>query len=478
MSDRRIAARVEWLVVIVTLCSLLLVHARWIFVHFSSDGYLVDSGWFAYLLGSGDPLLINPSGVNALSYYAHHLSPYIFLFGTPLSFAVGLDGIEILAVHQAVVFTLFFVALCLLVARAPMSRSVRAAALLSAVAIGALSNILFQAAAYPHFEVALLALSALALAGALGGSLSLFVFSLAVLPLVREDGGLYAAWVCCACMAITHGQDPRPVLATRTLAILAAAGVAFSVLSMGLKAALFPGFDAFSANFSGDAWSHVSADFVAVRLRGVATNVSTATIIAGSSALAVFDVRYLAGLLLLSPLLLLHLVSVRDEIGHFTLYYALPWLLPCAVWLAVFSRRAARRTASRAEALVILVASVLLTAPLHAVLGVQPQFWRVPVAAMSAPVADIDGMKAFILWSRTEYAHTYPRDCVSPGIAALVPNDVESDEVLDAGADLASCGGILMMRGDIAYNSLRARAEAQKFVLSRTKENVEFWTRP
>ena len=60
------------------------VHARWIFAHFSNDPYLLDSGWFAYLFESGDPLLRNPSVINELSYYAHHLSPHIFLFGAPL----------------------------------------------------------------------------------------------------------------------------------------------------------------------------------------------------------------------------------------------------------------------------------------------------------------------------------------------------------------------------------------------------------
>ena len=90
-------------------------HSRWIFTHFSSDGYLEDSGWLAYLFESADPLLHNPSGVNGLSFYAHHLSPHIFLFGAPLAKLLRFTGIEIFAYHQGLFFGLFFLSFCLIV---------------------------------------------------------------------------------------------------------------------------------------------------------------------------------------------------------------------------------------------------------------------------------------------------------------------------------------------------------------------------
>ncbi len=93
-------------------------HSRFVFTHFSSDGYLEDSGWMAYLFESADPLLHNPSGVNDLSFYAHHLSPHIFLFGAPLANVFGLTGVEIFAYHQGLFFGLFFLSFCLIVARA------------------------------------------------------------------------------------------------------------------------------------------------------------------------------------------------------------------------------------------------------------------------------------------------------------------------------------------------------------------------
>jgi hypothetical protein len=111
-------------------------HGRWIFTHFSSDGYLEDSGWFAYLFESADPLLHNPSGVNDLSYHAHHLSPHTFLFGAPLAKLLGFTGIEIFAFHQGLFFGLFFLSLCLIVARSDMRRRDWMIATASALVLG------------------------------------------------------------------------------------------------------------------------------------------------------------------------------------------------------------------------------------------------------------------------------------------------------------------------------------------------------
>src|SRR4029453_5022484 len=128
------------------------------------DPHLLDSGWFAYLFESRDPLLRNPSVINELSYYAHHLSPHIFLFGAPFRSLQGFTGVEIFAYHQGFFFALFFVSLYLMVTDGRLRRRDRTAGTLAAVLIGALSNVLFQAAAYPHFEIAMFTVSSMALA--------------------------------------------------------------------------------------------------------------------------------------------------------------------------------------------------------------------------------------------------------------------------------------------------------------------------
>src|SRR5262249_55418124 len=112
------ATRIAELVFMLLIFGVVFVmHARLVFTQFSNDVSLFDSGWLAYLFGSGDPLLHNPYSVAPykLSFYTMHLSPHVFLFGAPLSLLFGLSGIEIYAYHQGFFFGLFFVSLCLII---------------------------------------------------------------------------------------------------------------------------------------------------------------------------------------------------------------------------------------------------------------------------------------------------------------------------------------------------------------------------
>jgi hypothetical protein len=463
------------------------VHARWIYTHFSNDAYLLDSGWLAYLFESADPLLRNPSGINELSFYAHHLQPHIFLFGAPLSYLCGLTGIEIFAYHQGLFFGLFFISLYLIVASAHLRFGHRMIGTLVAILVGTLANALFQAAAYPHVEIAMIAVSSLAVAAWFGEYRRLFAFCLLWLPLIREDGGLYVTFTCLVCIAVEFMPNPRLDSRTLRLLILALAGIIVSACSLSLKAWFFPGFDTFSSNFSGHSWDHVSVGFLADRLKAAIGSLNIAPVLVGCLLLSVFDVRYMTGLVLLSPLYLLHLLSVRSEHGHFTLYYALPWLLPCTVWLVVFVRRSRSSALSTAESVLLLVLSLSITAPIHAAVGTNGQSWHVAKWALTGPVADIQGMKNFALWARASFAGAtddrvgQEKDCVSMGIAALIPNDIHPDEVLNVNDDVAACRTLLLMRGEMQYELLSERAQAAKFARVAARENVELWwigTRP
>ena len=457
-------------------------HSRWIFTHFSSDGYLEDSGWLAYLFASADPLLHDPSGVNDLSFYAHHLSPHIFLFGAPLATLLRFTGFEIFAYHQGLFFGLFFLSFCLIVAQRDMRRLDWIVATVSALVLGGLSNALFQAASYPHYEIAMISIASLAIAAWLAHYRLLFVLCLAWLPLVREDGGFYAAIVCIACMAVEHDRGRRMDSSTRLLAVLALAGLAASASSFLLKAWLFPGFTAFANNFSGDGWNHVTAAFVADRVRAMLRNLNIVPVLLGCAMLAAFDIRYLTGLVLLSPILLLHLLAVRPEHGYFTLYFALPWLLPCAIWLAVFVKRSRMSQAAVAEGLIILTAALALSAPIQAAAGARGAFWFVASWAFQRPVEDIRSMQDFVRWARKSLAGTadgrWPsgrKGCVSFGIAALIPNDIRPDEMLTTRADLRACDVLFLMRGDVQYAELSTRAEAAGFRRISSKRNAEMW---
>jgi hypothetical protein len=456
-------------------------HARWVLTHFSSDAYLHDSGWLAYLFASADPLLHNPSGVDNLTFYDHHLAPHIFLFGAPFSRLFGLSGFSTFAIHQGFFFVVFFLSVYLLAAGGCLPWRKKAIAVAVAVCVGALSNVVLQAAAYPHFEVAMIALCSLGISAWAIGSYRLFAICVLWLPLVREDGGLFVAFTALACLVLSHRQADVGPGHKRILLVVATAGALASVVSMVAHARYFHGFDAFAFNFSGHSWDHLSLALIAKRTYAMLTSLNTGPVLAGCIVLVAFDWAYATGLVLLSPLLLLYLVAVRDEHGYFTTYYALPWLLPCTIWLVVLVRRFRSVPVRPAEWMLVLGLVLLGTAPIQAALGAKSQYWYVAEWAVERPVANLQAMQEFSGWVRREFPsdgpHAQVRNCVSLGIAGLIPNQVRPDEVLTPDDDLTSCRTVLLMRGDMHYPALVERARAARFQLVAGKETAEFWFR-
>ena len=461
-------------------------HARWILTHFSSDGNLWDAGWLAYLFETGDPLLPNPSAVEPerLSFYTFHLSPYIYLFGTPLSYLFGLTGIESFALHQGLFFGLFFLSLYLISSAVRPGRRDRAVVAFSAIAIGALSNVLLQAAAFPHYEIALLALASLAVAAWATDHFLVFALCLASLPLVREDGGFYAAFACLACIAVDYspgrGRDARLV----RLGAFALLEIAASCFAIWVKARYFPStWFTFAYTFSGNSWDHVSPALIAERLHLLIKSPNTLPILAGSAILAAVDRRYASGFVLLSPLYLLYLLAVTSGPGELTLYYALPWLLPATVWLVVFARRSRDAQATLAESVVLLLAAVALSFPAHRVLGVEREYSYVVKLAFVRPTVSIPSLQRFVRDARQSHARgplegpAALSQCVSAGIAALIPNDVQPDEVVYADGSMDQCRAVFLLRDGSQDRPVRARAEEQGFKPIAARYNAILWVR-
>ena len=474
------------LFVFLAFAAVFVTHARWILTHFSHDGTLFDSGWFAYLFGSADPLLHSPSAVDPgrRSFYVHHLAPHIFLFGAPLKYLLGLSGIEIFALHQGLFFGLFFISLYLITSTLRPGQHDWAVAASSALIIGALGQVLFQAAAYPHYEIALLALSSLALAAWAGRHYRVFGFCLLWLPLVREDGGFYAAFVCLACLALDYFPGRKRDARLAGLGALALVEVTVSVCALIIKVRYFPSdWFNFSFHFSGNSWDHVSGGFIRQRLHVLFTNLNAVPVIAGSLILAAVDVRYASGFVLLCPLYALHLLAVRHGLGEFRLYYALPWLLPPVVWLAVFARRSQAGATARPEIVFLLLGAIALSLPLHHFLGVEREYSYVAKLALVRPVVSIPSIGQFALEvrekPRREVLDGLPgkRQCVTQAIAALMPDEVEAADVVYDYSDLAKCRTVVLLRGSSEYQSLRARAEAHRFKPAATRDNAALWVR-
>jgi hypothetical protein len=476
----------ELLLVLVVFGAVFITHVRWILTHFSNDGNLFDSGWLAYLFETGDPLIPSPSAVdpNRLSFYTQHLSPYIYLFGTPLSYLFGLSGIEIFALHQGLFFGLFFISLYLITSTLRRGQRDWAVGAFIAVTIGTLSNVLLQAAAFPHYEIALLALASLAVAAWATDHYLVFAFCLVWLPLVREDGGFYAAFACLACTALDYSPARRRDVRIVRLGALALLEIAASFFALWVKARYFPStWFNFAFQFSGNSWDHVSTALIVERLRSLIRSPNTVPVLAGSAILAAVDLRYASGFVLLSPLYVLHLLSVRPGLGQFHLYYALPWLLPGTVWMVVFARRSRAAATTLPESVVLVLLAAALSFPMHRVLGVKREYSYVVKLAFVRPVVSISSLQRFVREVRQNHAHgsldgtSAQSQCVGQGIAALVPNDVQPDEVVYADGNLDKCRAVLLLRGGSQDGPVRAQAEVHDFKPVATRHNVELWVR-
>jgi hypothetical protein len=460
MSEGR-AGRIEgaalWVVAALIAALVGFTQARWILVRYSHGGELIDGGWFAYLFGAADPLLHDPRTVDGELYYVHHLSPYIYLIGAPLARGLGLDGITIFALHQGAFFALFAGSLIALALSAP-DPARRRIGFVAAAAIGAGGELLFQAANYPHFEIALLALTALALAARAHGRQWLFVAALIAMGLVREDGGVYAAFVLALCAGLEFPEASCP--RERIMALLGAAVFAgcVAIAASHAQALVFPQSNTFTNNLAGDHWRHVTLAEIARRFAIVAGKPLYPTIAIGTLILARFDLRYALGLILAAPLLVLYFLAARESLWTFSLYYGLPWLLPSVGWIVTFAVR--RGAPQFLEAAVLIALAAFASAPAQSLFG--PGFGYVAREAWTGEIGDFKAMRAFFA---ARAAAARPELCVTYAVAALDPDAYEPRELIEFGADLPRCATVLSL-GEANREFIDAHARAAGLVAS------------
>jgi hypothetical protein len=415
---------------------------RYVLVHFSNGGDLLDTGWFAWIMASGDPWLQSPRGVSDLGYFNYHLTPY--LSALTLGFhALGLDGFMALALHQGAMFALLTGSLCAIVLDSWVGK--RSALLLAAVALFMLiGDLVLQITSFPHFEIAIPALCCLGAVLWLHGNRWPAAIAFLLACLVREDGGLYAG-------AFLFGLAVIRPVGRKTLssaeAILAAATIVISLAMFWIKSAYFPGYPTFSFNFSGHGWDHLTTDFVVGRLRALALNPHALTALLPALVLAIFSRRYLAFPLLMLPIIIAQLLAARDQLGHFTAYYATPFLIIWAGLVLVAGHRARAGKLRVIEPAILLVSAIAGSGLLLYI--VQPPAW-LPVAttALATEVVDLPQLARDAASAVAEV----PDACVSNGVAALIPNAFDPAQVITPGSDLTACRTIFLFNHDLHYD--------------------------
>ena len=202
------------------------LNARFVLVHFSIGGDLLDSGWFAYIMAAGDPWLMSPKSVGDLGYFNYHLSPYLSALSV-LFHALGADGFIALALHQGFAYGLLAAGLFAIVARG-WSGWRSGVLLLTAMLLLLLGDVVLQIASFPHFEVATLAFCTLGAALWQRSHRGAAMLAFALACTVREDGGLYAS----AFLLVLAGFDDENAIWRRP-------GLYLGLLTAAVSAAMF-----------------------------------------------------------------------------------------------------------------------------------------------------------------------------------------------------------------------------------------------
>jgi hypothetical protein len=133
--------------------------------------------------------------------------------------------------------------------------------------------------------------------------------------------------------------------------------------------------------------------------------------------------------------------------------------------------------------MILLVLAIALSVPMHRAIGAQRQYSYVVKLAFVRPVVDLPSVEQFALETRQNYARgaldgTSARtQCVSQGVAALIPNAVQPGEAVYVDSDLAHCRTLLLLNGGSEYGPLSARADAHQLKPVATRHNASFWVR-
>jgi hypothetical protein len=425
---------------------------RYVLVHFSNGGDLLDSGVYSWVMASGDPWLTAPRAtydVGGLSYFYLHFMPLMSVLSVTFH-ALGIDRFAAYSLYAGASFALLAAGLCAAVL-STWTGGKSAVLLAVVVLLTLLSDVILQIASFPHPEIAIIAFCTLGAALWQSGHRRLAILPFVLACAVREDGGLYAA-------AFLFGLAALGPLTRKALLAPALLGVAAAMTSAVIfwaKAALFPGYSVFSSDFAGNHWAHLTPTFLSTRLLALLTNIQALTSIVPAVILAFVACRYLLFAVLMAPLIILQFVALRDQLGTFTLYYATPFLVIWIGMLLVAGVRARAGQLRTIEPVILLAFALLGSAPLVFIVH-PPGSLPVATTALVAPVVDLPHLAQ----EAADATVGVPGVCVSTGVAALIPDNFAPAQVVDPASDLAKCRTIFVFNHDLHYDALKPKLAA------------------
>ncbi|MCB1475902.1 MAG: hypothetical protein H6883_01060 [Rhodobiaceae bacterium] len=467
-----VAAAGKLAICIVIAAIVFAAHTVAIINHFEFGGFLLDSGWFAYLFGTVDPLLINPSAINGNSFYSIHFSPVIYLWSLLTTAPFGLTGIQSFALFHGFAYGLPAFLLAWQVESRISAPLLRWFFRLLVVGFFLFGDFVLRETGFPHYEAIVTGFALLTFLSVRANHRLGIVAGFLALAIYREDGGFYAAYatVCATLLQVLEGE--RVAWVRRGALVML--GVALSVGAVAIQRLYFPGFDAVAGNFSGKHFfSHLSAEFLAGRLPRALLTAGLLPMLITLPILAWQYRGYLVPFVCMLPLLLLHLLSVRDVLGTFALHYGLPFAVLQLVILALAIKRAGAGLAPIGELVALALFFVATSGPVSALLRLENSgYFTLPVLIMTMPTGDTGEKLREI---DAILASGEAKVCASVGVVALRPDGFPRGTHLNRSAVPAGCTLAIVYDGDLESTSAKKLLADAGFVETRQSGKLIFF---
>lgn len=482
MSYLQRAALISGILLVFAFFAVKLYH-NFIIIHFETGPYFYDSGWFAYLFGKIDPSMANPRVENELSYYAHHLSPLIHLWTYPVVGLLGLDGVRSFALFNFLAAWVMLLPFVVVTWGRPARYAPFYVALVIATVFVASNELLFRAVRYPHFELMVVGLTGLVYACLCRGVIWGMITASVLLVLLREDGGFYAAYAVLVHAFTRPDVQLGPDLgrSIRIAAILCAV----AITAFLIQHIFFPGFDTFGDNFSGNGFDHLTFALVWDRVVLMVTTFGQGSLLIWSVAVLPFALlgwRALRApiiwvpIVLMSPLVFMHLIALRDVLGTFLVYYGLPFAIITMMILLGFLDRMTQVQTHAVELLGIASLLVATAVPVNAWFEdkeglIAVEKWN--LALRDWPEGTVPLYKELL---STALATEEPGLCVSEAVASF---DLQHFDMTNAlhpkrfAKHIDGCDTFLMMDEEIFVNELRPLLREAGFVQTDKVEKME-----
>jgi hypothetical protein len=299
-----------------------------------NGGYMLDSGWFAFLSAHSNNWPIeNPPSIGG-TYFSTHFSPAFYIF-TALHSLLSVAGISLSDVSWFSITQGFWLALSassifsLLSYKSKPVIAINTFIAAASIAI-AFNGVFLASIGFPHFEIAIPSLLAAFFASHIYGHTKTAIFCLCLGLLIREDAGLHyfgLFFLLAGYLSIANG---RPISKdTRFYSLLAAICFAYSLLAIYIQKTYFNvGDNALTRVYLGDpAFAHISLDFLQDRLAFFAKN--RLYILAPIILAIYFSVRkkswgLLVGVGAILPWVIFNLLAASFQAGTLTSYYSFP----------------------------------------------------------------------------------------------------------------------------------------------------------